>query len=303
MVPVMTTTAIDADRCTGCGTCVADCPVGAVSVLRGGAGETLAATIDASCIDCGHCGAVCAVGAVVSTSGEFLQWHAPDLDREAARSFLAGRRSIRRYLPEPLAPELVADLLSVASFAPTASHAQDVSACVVTGEQVFELAVLVNGYYAWLENLLGRSYLRPLLWFTAARPYLKNPRKIESVRARVKAFDRSHDWLFFGAPVVVVLSAPRKNAMFGRTNCVIAAERIMQYAFALGVGSCWIGYAEVALRRRLSIPEQLGIEATSAIHAVFTLGRPAVEYRRLPARAPLAPAAARLPGPRHWLPE
>jgi nitroreductase/NAD-dependent dihydropyrimidine dehydrogenase PreA subunit len=284
----MPTTSIAAEICTRCGTCVAECPIGAIALPPAPTGVPSAPpTIDARCFGCGHCGAVCVAGAVRSESGDFPQWHAPGLAPEAARAFLTGRRSVRRYQPEPLGADLLEELLSVAPYAPTASHAQDVAASVLTGERVFELATQVNDYYLWFENLLSRAYLRPLLWFTAARPYLKHPEKIEPIRAKAKSFDRDRDWLFFQAPAVVVLTAPRKNKIFGRTNCVIAAERIMQYGFALGVGSCWIGYAEVALRRRRAIAAGLGIDRDRAVHAVFTLGRPVPDYRRLPARRPL----------------
>ena len=288
----MIATSIDPGTCTRCGTCVAECPVSAITLPPAGEGVPgPPPTIDSRCFGCGHCGAVCVAGAVRSESGDFPRWHAPHLEPQEVRAFLTGRRSVRRYRSDPLDPELLDELLSVAPYAPTASHAQDVNASVLTREQVFALASQVNDYYLWFENLLSRTYLRPLLWFTAARPYLKHPEKIESIRAPARAFDREHDWLFFGAPAVVVLTAPRKNAMFGRTNCVIAAERIMQYGFALGVGSCWIGYAEVALRRRRAITDQLGIARDRAVHAVFTLGHPVPDYRRLPARRPMAVAS------------
>lgn len=70
----------------------------------------------------------------------------------------------------------------------------------------------------------------------------------------------------------------------GRVDCVIAAERMMQYAAALGLGSCMIGYAEIAIRNRKSIAQAVGIAADQQPHVLFTLGPPAVHYRRLPAR-------------------
>jgi len=243
--------------------------------------------IDESCIACGHCGAVCVVGAVRSLEGEFPRWQAPAIGRDAARAFLAGRRSVRCFKPVEIERELLADVVGIAAYAPTASNAQDVSATIVTGDRVFELASLVNDYYRWLESLLKRWYLWPVLWFTAARGYLKRPAHVATIRERVQRFDRDHDWLFFGAPAVVVLSAPRRHRMFGRTNCTIAAERVMQYAAAVGLGSCWIGFAEVAIERRRSIAQAMGIPEHLRPHAVFVLGQPAVEYRRLPARRPL----------------
>lgn len=243
---------------------------------------------DSRCFGCGHCGALCGPGAIESASGEFVAWRSPDIDAADAKAFLSGRRSVRHYRDLPLSREQLEELLSVAPYAPTASHAQDVHATVLTGERVFELATEVNDYYRWFERLLARRVLWPLLWFTSARPYMKNPKKIEGIRRRARTFNRQNDWIFFGAPAVVVLSAPRRNASFGRVNCVIAAERILQYAAALGYGSCMIGYAEVALRNRPRIARSIALDPVLRPQAVFTLGQAAVQYRRLPARRPLS---------------
>lgn len=50
---------VNADMCTGCGTCVEECPVGAVSL------EGATATIDdEKCVRCGRCHDVCPEEAV-----------------------------------------------------------------------------------------------------------------------------------------------------------------------------------------------------------------------------------------------
>jgi nitroreductase len=214
-------------------------------------------------------------------------WTAPSLEGGVVKAFLSGRRSVRRYRSERIPQETIREVLSVGAYAPTASNAQDVSAAVFTDTTVFRFATLVNNYYAWFAGLLRHRALFPLLWFTAARPYLKNNSKLLSIKKRVSDFGSDHDWVFFGAPVVIVLSAPRKHKDFGRVNCVIAAERMMQYASALGLGSCYIGFAEVALRRRPQIAREMGLSGEREPLVVFTLGQPAVRYHRLPARHPL----------------
>ncbi|MBR1739713.1 MAG: 4Fe-4S binding protein [Ruminococcus sp.] len=46
------------DECIGCGACMGECPVGAISEADG------KCVIDASaCLDCGACAGVCPVGA------------------------------------------------------------------------------------------------------------------------------------------------------------------------------------------------------------------------------------------------
>jgi nitroreductase/Pyruvate/2-oxoacid:ferredoxin oxidoreductase delta subunit len=271
---------VDVTICNRCGLCVTECPTGAMQ-LGADSGPTL---VVQRCIECGHCGAVCAPGAVSSTHGNFESWQAPPLSPASAKAFLTGRRSVRRYRAEPLERETLAEVLSIGPYAPTASNAQDVRATVLTGASVFELAKLVNDYYRWFDRLLQRRWLWPLLWFTVARPYVENPSKLLLAREKVKRFDRDHDWVFFNAPAVVLLTAPRKNRHFGRVNCVIAAERMMQYAAALGLGSCMIGYAEMAMRQRIAIGQSIGLAAEQEPHVLFTLGHPAVTYRRLPAR-------------------
>jgi len=70
---------VDQALCTGCGACVAECPVDAISVepRRNG----VAAVDDAECIRCGRCHDVCPQGAVRHDSEripqeivENLQW-------------------------------------------------------------------------------------------------------------------------------------------------------------------------------------------------------------------------------------
>jgi len=49
---------VDGDACTACGSCVDECPVGAIELND-------VAVVDADlCTDCGTCVDVCAVGAI-----------------------------------------------------------------------------------------------------------------------------------------------------------------------------------------------------------------------------------------------
>lgn len=252
------------------------------------------------CMGCGHCGAVCELGAIRSELGEFPTWQAPYVSPEAVKQLLSGRRSVRRYRQTPVDAGILADVLSVGPYAPTASNDQDIAATVLIAEAVHCLGALVNDYYRSLLKLLDCRPLWPLLWWTELRPYLRNERKLARVRERVLGFSREYDWLFFGAPAVVLLTAPRRHQMFGRINGTIAAERMMNYASVLGLGSCHIGYADVAMRRRRKIVDRIGLPQGHVPVAVFTLGYPASKYCRLPARAtmpasvmPQLPSSAR----------
>jgi nitroreductase/NAD-dependent dihydropyrimidine dehydrogenase PreA subunit len=277
------TIAVNQDTCSRCGACATECPTNALVSQQ----SEVPVFISNGCIRCGHCGAVCPLGAITSADGVFTPWTKPSISPEEARAFLTGRRSVRHYREAKIPQEVLVELMGIASYASTASNAQDVSATVLTGDEVYRLGSLVNDYYASLIRLLSYRFLKPFLLLTPLQTYIRNPEKLARVRERVQNFSREKDWLFFRAPAVVVLSAPRKNTLFGRINCTIAAERIMQYAAALGIGSCYIGFADVAIRRQPKIAQSIGIDPKLVPFALFTLGYPTVQYRNLPARRPV----------------
>ncbi len=267
--------------CTACERCVRECPVGAISCVNH-------AVIDPNrCIGCGHCGVVCEAGAVSSEAGVFVPITEPSIAPAAWCESLASRRSVRKYLSKPLAREFLSAILDSAKYAPTASNSRDVEVLVLEGLAVHEFAAAVNDFYRGLLALFDRRWLRPFLWFTSLRPYLRQRERIEQLRSVVHGFDAGADWLLYDAPTVMVLCTPRKNRMFGRVNAVIAAERMLTCAWGLGVGSCWIGYAEVALAHQPRLARLLGLPPDRCPHVVVAFGHPATAFERLPARAPL----------------
>ncbi len=54
---------VDAERCTGCGSCARKCPVGAIEVRKDGT-DAKAAVFGESCLGCGVCRPACAQGAI-----------------------------------------------------------------------------------------------------------------------------------------------------------------------------------------------------------------------------------------------
>ena len=114
---------IDAERCVGCGKCVADC-VGSNLAVEDGIAQ-----VKGRCILCGHCVAVCPTAAVsipgydmadvepAAPAGETID--AADLLRA-----IKSRRSVRSFKPEPVSRQELELVLQAGRYTATAKNAQ-----------------------------------------------------------------------------------------------------------------------------------------------------------------------------------
>jgi nitroreductase len=236
------------------------------------------------CIACSHCGIICPVDAVVADEGQFPTWKNPDLDPEAIRTFIQGKRSVRRYSETPISQGFLDSLLYTGSLTSTASNRQEWRASVLTGAAVRSLAGQVIGYYAGLLKLAKNPVMKFILRFTEARRYVKSPESFKRFEHFINSFHEGGDPLFFHAPAVVILSASKKEKRFGNTDCVLAGSAMMYTAAAYGIGSCMIGFAQVAMNMRKAVKEAGGVDREDTVHLVFTLGYHDRPYRRLPIR-------------------
>jgi nitroreductase/Pyruvate/2-oxoacid:ferredoxin oxidoreductase delta subunit len=297
---------IDQDRCTSCGICLYECPTGAVKKDS----ESGAIFFDEGrCIHCSHCGIVCPESAISTNRGSFPAWTDPKLPPEGLKKLLAGKRSVRRYRSDPVPEEVWEEILYVGSMTSTAKNAQDWHATILKGNVVADAAAGIMGYYRRIVEWALNPLVRPLLYLTPARSYLRSLKRYRSfineffglgtpaasgpaahaapTEGRERSRQRPRDRLFFHAPGVVILSAPRKSRHLGMTDCVLAGQAMMYYAQSAGLGSCMIGYAEIALNRKKSLRQKLGIPQSHLVGLVFTLGYPDIRYRALPLRVPM----------------
>ncbi len=291
--------------CTSCGLCLADCPSGAVQKDLQSGGLFID---ERRCIRCCHCGIVCPVSAIFTNQGSFPPWAEPNLPKEDLKALLAGKRSVRRYRSDPVPQEVWEEMLYVGSMTSTASNAQDWHATILVGGAVADTGAHIMNFYRRILGLALNPLIRPLLYLTPARPYLSSLKRYQSYIDEFFGRDRpgrdkpglekssrdeqaiptvGHDCLFFHAPGVVILSAPKKNSHLGLTNCVLAGQAMMYYAQSAGLGSCMIGYAEIALNRMKSLRRKLGIPNSHVVGLVFTLGYPDIRYKALPLRIPM----------------
>lgn len=150
------------------------------------------------------------------------------------------RRSVRRYLPDPVSREVILSLLDAANRAPSAMNRRQWEFIIVTGKKIGEM---------------GDSFRHIIEEYT---------KSWESSKMKGSSFSRE-DFIRFaatygGAPVViVVLTDTAQTEDFRRANLESASaamENLLLAATGHGLGTCWMTgplQDEKSLRRILEV--------------------------------------------------
>lgn len=177
---------------------------------------------------------------------------------------VGGRRSVRRFLTDPVPEETVRAILDVAARAPSGTNSQPWLVHVVTGaarERVSQ-AVLATAK----AGQRGEEYAyTPHPWF---EPYITRRRKVgydlyalygikkEDMEARTAAALRNFE--FFGAPVGLFFSMDKRLLYGSWLDVGMFMANVMAVARAHGLETCpqqaWCSYGPT-VHRELSMPD------------------------------------------------
>ncbi len=257
---------LDQDRCTRCGFCVADCP-SRIIVMREQEFPAIAPEKEAACLRCEHCLAICPTAAIsilgFNPDGSTpLKGHLPEPDQ--LETLIAGRRSVRRYRPANLSPELIDKLITVASYAPTGINTRKVRFTVLDDRE--KTSRFRDEVMNRLVQLLEEGALPESKAYYARFVKVWQKHKI--------------DLVFRDAPHLLVATAP-KSLSTPREDCVIALATFELYAQACGIGTLWNGIASWAIEQMLpEMRQRLGIPDDHAFGYAMLFGKPAVRYAR-----------------------
>jgi len=222
---------------------------------------------ESACLRCEHCLAICPEAAIsilgFSPDGSTpLKGHLPEPDQ--LETLIAGRRSVRRYRPENLSPELIDKLITVASCAPTGVNTRKVRFTVI--DDLEKTAHFRDEVMNRLVQLLEEGALPESKAYYARFVKVWQKHKI--------------DLVFRDAPHLLIATAP-KSLSTPREDCVIALTTFELYAQACGVGTLWNGIATWAIEEMLpEMRQRLGIPDDHAFGYAMLFGKPAVRYAR-----------------------
>lgn len=270
---------INKNTCISCGICQASCP----SALAIEEGEEGLFIHQDACIKCGHCAALCPNDSITN-NGEKLDELLPiSLDPNQLHQLILAKRSVRKYQQKVIPETVLADIINVIEYSATASNNRSMQLSVLQGNEVSSSSNLLASKMLKQMKLLANPIVNLLLSAKVPRAYRKPTFVNKMIATMESTMKGEQDRLFFYAPVVMVLSYPKSQGMFGRTNCAIAATQAMLYANSLGIGSCMIGFAEM-LAKNKEVAKSLKIPQKHSTGMVFTLGYTAEQYKRLPVR-------------------
>ena len=206
---------------------------------------------------------------------------------------VSGRRSVRRFLPDPVPQQTIAEILARAARAPSGTNTQPWLVHVVTGDSRDRVAAAVTE--AARNDIQSPDYdYHPMKWF---EPYLGRRRKIGYDLYDLVGVDRRDyaarkvqslkNFSFFGAPVGLFLMIDRRLRPSSWIDVGMFAATLMLTARDYGLETCpqaaWVWYGGL-------VRETLGIGDDQMLLCAISLGKPdptAPENRLTTERAPV----------------
>ena len=249
------------EKCTGCGACAGDCPVGVLTMTDGR--PQARADKSGNCMDCRHCLAVCPVGAV-SINGVSADDcdSLKDLSLPSAAQMsglLMARRSVRQFAPEDLPQDKIAGLLEALKCVPTGCNVRNLTFKVVSSRaRMDELRTKV------VDLLLSKEAELP--------EFLKAP--VAAVRRNPEL-----DPFFRHAPHLLIVQGDSKTGVTPQVDCDAACAYFDLLAQSAGCGVTWCGFLHIIIDAVPEVADIFGIPRDAPFYAMM-FGLPAVRYAR-----------------------
>ncbi|MBD3195723.1 MAG: 4Fe-4S dicluster domain-containing protein [Candidatus Lokiarchaeota archaeon] len=287
---------LDDEKCIKCLDCVRECPSGLFIKPPTELGEKRRVIFEdpyEGCIECGHCIAVCPTDAIIyDDADDYLEYEGMKdpsslIDFETLNKYLRARRSIRNYKDKEVSDEQIKTILEAMRYAPSARNDQAWKYIIVKDPgKIDKIRQSVIKMLALLRKLIKYKAVIKYFLPKSVKEMITEPRTKVSIEDFFKRIDEGEDDVFYNAPVVLVTYTEHEGDM-ALNDAGITLTHGMLAAQALGLGTCWIGYAQEALNRNKEVKEAIGISKDSNVNGVLIIGHPDVKYHRAPPRKTL----------------
>jgi nitroreductase/NAD-dependent dihydropyrimidine dehydrogenase PreA subunit len=254
--------------CTNCNTCVEVCPLGIMK-------ETdtipfMPVENRQKCIFCGHCESACPESALKhfypETVSEPLHTGQWVISAEQLGLYMRSRRSIRNYLDKSVDKKIIEEIVDIVRYAPTGVNRQSVNWTIVLNPvKVKELTVIAID---WMREMAKtESPLKAVIPFDML----------------ITDHDNGEDNLCRNAPHLFIAHT-LKSYSIGQTDATIALAHLDLTLPSFGLGGCWAGYLNLALRFSPEVFKAAGLPDGNVAHGIMLAGYPKFEYHRIPKR-------------------
>jgi nitroreductase/NAD-dependent dihydropyrimidine dehydrogenase PreA subunit len=279
----MKITGIDEKKCSACGICVQECAAGLYSL--NGSKRVTYSDPHKWCTGCGHCVAACPKDAILYTAhGKTLEYQDMDVSFAHVEKLLHTKRSIRRYKDKDVPHNEIEKLLEVMRYAPSGHNAQPCEYVVAKDREIKRMLAeaTIKSFKSFRFLMKIHKILKPFVP-KAFYELLSDHSTALGIDEMIMEYNSGKDIFFFDAPVVVIVHVPNMGGL-SYVDPTIALTYGMLAAHTMGLGSCWMGFAMIAVAKHKKILRQLNIPKGRFIAGVMTLGYTDQKYYRVPVR-------------------
>ena len=188
------------------------------------------------------------------------------------------RRSVRKYKEEQVPEYLIRRILEAGRFAPSAGNCQPWKFIVVRDKEtidemerdVIKVCKLFKGMLDWRKKgILGK-----LVWLNAKFMIRLMPNELHPIPfGAIGLMADGVLKLFHDAPTVILLLMDKRGVGKPLIDIGICGENMVLAAHSMGLGTCWVGFAELVGRSR-KWRKRFGIEYPYKLVEGISIGYP-----------------------------
>jgi nitroreductase len=190
---------------------------------------------------------------------------------------ILSRRSVRQYKKEQVPEFMVKRILEAGRFAPSAGNFQPWRFIVLRDPEVINgITETVISSCKVARAMIdyrreGFAWMRPLIKLITRLRY--NDLHPMPFTAIPQVADRNLG-LWHGAPTVIVILKDIRGVGNPELDCGIAGQNMVLAAHSMGLGTCWVGFAKMALDMNPIWKRRLGISYPYKFSNSLAIGWP-----------------------------